>query len=41
MNGEQKVVLRETSLDNEELLVSMVTGLAKSTECEGVHVQRA
>lgn len=28
--GEQKVVLRETSLDNEELLVSMVTGLAKS-----------
>lgn len=30
MTGEQKVLLRETSLDNEEPLVSMVTGFPKS-----------
>lgn len=30
MNGEKKVVLRETSLDNEKLFISMVTEVAKT-----------
>lgn len=36
MDGKHKVLLRETGLGNEELLVSMVTQLTESTQNGGI-----
>lgn len=41
MDGKHKVLLRETGLDNEELLVSMVTQLTESTQNEGICLPKA